>query len=233
MSVKNVKQLCDLGARLMSIADQVRDSVALYDVGTDHGYLPVALVLSGKTNSAVASDIAPAPLEKAKSTIALAGLNDKISAVLTSGLDGIALRDPCDIVIAGMGGEMIASIIDTKPELKSGDKRLILQPMTKAPFLREFLAENGFEIELEFITEEVKLYPIIVCRHGTEYSLSDEEKNVGKRGVRREDELFFRYVGQKINSLCSAYSGRKLAGIADENELELIKSLQELERNKI
>ena len=82
MSVKNVKQLCDLGARLMSIADQVRDSVALYDVGTDHGYLPVALVLSGKTNSAVASDIAPAPLEKAKSTIALAGLNDKISAVL-------------------------------------------------------------------------------------------------------------------------------------------------------
>lgn len=223
--MKNNNQL---GARLSAIAAQVRKGVTIYDVGTDHAYLPVALVLSGVTDKAVASDIAICPLERAKQNILDSGVAGKVSTVLTSGLDGIMLDDTSDIVIAGMGGEMIASIIGAKPDIRSGDKRLILQPMTKADFLRAYLADNGFEILKEFIVEDGKLYPIIVCRSGERYCISDEEKYVGKHGARIEDELFFRYVKKITDSLIIAVNGRKTAGIISQNDSELVIALEKL-----
>ena len=50
------KQLA-LQPRLCRLAQLVPDGCRLTDVGTDHGYLPVALLQQGRILSAIASDI--------------------------------------------------------------------------------------------------------------------------------------------------------------------------------
>ena len=201
------------GARLQALADQVREGVALYDVGTDHAYLPVFLVGQGRVPRATASDIAPGPLARAERTIREAGLSDRVAAVLTDGLTDLTLDCPCDVVIAGMGGELIAKILSASPQVRSEDVRLILQPMTKAELLRDYLSENGFVIERELIAEEGKPYEILCCRGGGEpYALSEEERYVGRRGVRREDAAFFRLLRRRLASLTRAATGKRAGG---------------------
>ena len=202
-----------LSPRLAAAAEQVRTGVALYDVGTDHAYLPAFLILSGRVPSAVASDVAPGPLSNAEKTIREAGLCDKIQTVLADGLTGVALRPPCDVVVAGMGGELIIRILSGCPTVKEEGVSLILQPMTKSELLRDWLAENGFSITAERVVREKKLYEILVCRGGgTPYALSEEERYVGRRGARREDELFFALVRQRRDALSRAAAGLEKGG---------------------
>lgn len=136
-----------LCTRLQMVADFVRDGAApLPDIGTDHAYLPVALVLSGKCPRAVVSDLREMPLENARQAIRRYHLEDRIVACLSDGLDEIAPDWAQDIVIAGMGGELIAAILARAPWLRNEGKRLILQPMTHAEDVRRFLYKNGFSI---------------------------------------------------------------------------------------
>ena len=59
-----------LTPRLGLLADWVPAGARLADVGTDHGYLPVWLVLEGRVASAIASDLRPGPLSRARETAA-------------------------------------------------------------------------------------------------------------------------------------------------------------------
>ena len=139
--------------RLLLCAQLVKGKKAA-DIGTDHGYLPAFLVSEGICESAVAADINKMPLESAKKTVISLGLSDKISLVLSDGLKDVDLSDVTDIIIAGMGGELIARIIDDCKALKSGSYHLILQPMTRPSELREYLYSNGFEVREERCTHE-------------------------------------------------------------------------------
>lgn len=151
-----------LGARLQRCADFVRSGVRVADIGTDHGYIPIALLQSGKTPFAVASDINAAPLESAKRNAARCGVADRMRFVLSDGLHGVAAEDADDIVIAGMGGELILRIISEAPWLCAPEKHLILQPMTTAAQLRCGLADRGFEIEREdAVYDEQKIYSVL------------------------------------------------------------------------
>jgi len=97
--------------RLMSAAPFVRGGV-IADIGTDHAYLPVWLLLTGRVQGAVATDIREGPLRTAARTVERYGLSGKISLILADGLAGIEKYHPDDIIIFGMGGELIASIIE-------------------------------------------------------------------------------------------------------------------------
>ena len=108
------KQLC-LSERLQALADLVPPGSRLADIGTDHAYLPVALVLSGKCPRAVVSDLREMPLENARQAIRRYHLEDRIVACLSDGLDEIAPDWAQDIIIAGMGGELIAAILARAP----------------------------------------------------------------------------------------------------------------------
>ena len=208
-----------LDARLSAVATSVREGVRLIDVGTDHAYLPIRLVSEGTVPYAVASDIAQGPLRKAREAVREAGLDDRVETVLCDGLSGISLSPPCDIVIAGMGGETIAAILEGRPEVKHPDIRLILQPMTKAAFLRGFLCGNGFSIDSERIAGERKLYPIFLCRYtGERVELSPLELAFGREGSRVEDALFFRYVREKLKARKLAAEGRARAGKEKEED---------------
>lgn len=158
-----------LDSRLSKIADLVPAGVRLADIGTDHAYLPAALLMDKKISFAVAADVAAEPCQVAKTTLAMYGLT-QCSAVRQG--DGLKVLKPgeCDcLVMAGMGGSTIVDILTASPEVAHSAERLILQPMQGANLLRQFLCVNGYEFLDEELVEDGKyLYEITVVRHRDE-----------------------------------------------------------------
>ena len=151
-----------LNQRLLACANFVRYNAHVCDVGTDHAQLPVYLIEQGIAETAIASDIVPKPLESAKRTISAHGLNSVIQTILSDGLQQIPPDGLTDIVIAGMGGETMIHILETAP-FPLDDMHLILQPMTKAEILREWLYLNAFDIVQETFVKDGKFVYVIMC----------------------------------------------------------------------
>ena len=171
------KQLA-LQPRLCRLSQLVPDGCRLTDVGTDHGYLPVALLQQGRILSAIASDIGAEPLEHARRTAQQYGVKG-IDFRLCSGLSAIAPEETDVIVIAGMGGETIIAILSAAPWTRNGHM-LLLQPMTKAADLRHWLADNGYTFTGEHLVEDKgRLYPILIVTGGTHRPLTEAEALCG------------------------------------------------------
>ena len=173
--------MVQLDKRLARMAELMTPGGVGIDVGADHGYLSVSLVASGKAKRMLATDIRPGPLSSAERCIRENGLQDRIGTMLTDGLNGVALEGATDILIGGMGGLLIAGILQARlPELK--EFNLVLQPMTQAAALRQWLCDNGFEIISERCAVAAsKAYSIINARYD---------------GVKRECDPFFALVGK-------------------------------------
>lgn len=153
----------------------VREGVVCADIGTDHGYLIAALAASGKIEGGFACDINEKPLLKAQKTIEEYNVGDKVKTVLANGLAGLEKNSADDIVIAGMGGDLIARIIDDCEWAKDGRLHFILQPMTKADALREYLCNNGFVIEYERAADVGRfIYTILSVKYTGENTEYDE-----------------------------------------------------------
>lgn len=152
-----------LDTRLALVAQFVRAGSRVADVGTDHAFLPVYLVQSGKSPFAIASDIRQGPVASARHTVAESGFGDRISVRMGNGLDTVSPDEVDDIVIAGMGGETVADILARAPWTQNGRYRLILQPMSKPERLRRFLWENGFDLQEESAVQaDGHIYTVMV-----------------------------------------------------------------------
>lgn len=161
----------ELTPRLKAIAQQVPLGARLADVGTDHGYLPVWLLMNGRITSAVAADLREGPLERARKTARQYGQSANISFRLCDGLTDITPDEVDTVVMAGMGGETIATILSSAPWTKQ--KLLLLQPMTGGSHLRQWLQNNGYAILDEVLAREGKrLYSIWTVRGGVMPQLS-------------------------------------------------------------
>lgn len=156
------KRKIQLDPRLAKCAEFVREQVRVADVGTDHGYLPIALLQAGKAVSAIAADINREPLDSAVRNAEKYGESERMRFVLSDGLHGIAAEDTDDIIIAGMGGELILRIVTEAPWLCTAEKHLVLQPMTTAAQLRAGLAALGFWIDREeAVFDGRKIYSVL------------------------------------------------------------------------
>lgn len=168
-----------LDGRLASAAGLVRQGARFADIGTDHAHLPLALLREGRIERAVCSDINRGPLESAMTNAREAGFFDRIKFVLTDGAAALADDGITDIAICGMGGELIAEIIEKAPFLKDRSVRLILQPMSRQGVLRAFLAGCGFEIINEVYSYSQGKYYVTICAEYTgkcrELSLYERE----------------------------------------------------------
>ncbi len=171
-----------LDGRLASAAGLVRQGARFADIGTDHAHLPLALLREGRIESAVCSDINRGPLESAMSNAHDAGLFEKIKFVLTDGAAALADEGLTDVAICGMGGELIAEIIDKAPFLKDERLRLILQPMSRQGQLRLYLAKNGFSVIKEVYSYSQGKYYVTICAEytGEPYEPSLYERELGR-----------------------------------------------------
>ncbi|MDR3645372.1 MAG: class I SAM-dependent methyltransferase, partial [Clostridia bacterium] len=157
-----MKDLPPLTPRLRAVASLVREGVNVADIGTDHAYLAVWLVRSGGCGRCIACDVNAGPLERARETLRAYGAQDRVELRLADGLDAVRAQEADDVVIAGMGGELIAEIIARCGWLRESSKHLVLQPMTAQPELRRALCRSGFEIVREGAAREgAKLYVVI------------------------------------------------------------------------
>ena len=194
-----------LPPRLALIADMVPVDTKLVDVGTDHGLLPIWLLQEGRIVSAIASDIRPGPLSRARANASENG-TENIRFVLCDGLDSISPQEADTIVIAGMGGETIASILSSAPwSLK---KVLILQPMSRPEALRSFLCSSGLRIcEDRLVQDNGKIYSVIKALKGEPLALSDAELCVGPFELISGQPLFQAHIGHWTSKVQNSLIG--------------------------
>ena len=196
----------ELPPRLQLIAGWVPEGAYLADVGTDHAYLPNWLRLRGTIRRAVASDLRPGPLERAKATGKLYG-TDNIEYRLCSGLSGIRPTEADTIVIAGMGGETILSILKDAPWTADGQHTLLLQPQTHEELVRQYLAENDFVITREaLVRDRGTLYTVMEARGGAIEKIVRAQMALAgaKRSVRPVDAEKAENLRQVITALLRA-----------------------------
>ncbi len=205
----------EISPRLRLLAGWVRPGARVADVGTDHAYLPVWLVLHGRVASAIASDLREGPLARARETGRTYGA-EGVDFRLCNGLSGIQPDEADTIVIAGMGGENIAAILASAPWTADGAHTLLLQPQTRAEDLRQFLSEHGYRIIREaLVRDRGILYPCIEVTAGQE-ALSLGQLYGGARLLK--DPLGEQYIIGKIIRLQSAVAGLNRAGGPENQE---------------
>ena len=227
----------ELSLRLETVLAQVREGSVIYDIGSDHGYLPLELVKRGICTRAVVTDVNRGPLERGKLTFREAALTDRAEFYLTDGLTGLEFGDePCDVTVCGMGGELIAAILEARRDVWEKDINFVFQPMTKAEHLRGFLWESGFEIFKErAVSEGEKCYVVICARFtGERYDFSAVEACLGKEDVCEKSADADLLYGKIISSFEKKLFGMKKAG-GDVSELEIfVRELKiEAEKRKV
>lgn len=201
-----------MDARLLACARLCKGDV-LCDVGTDHGYLPCYMIENGLCKKAFACDVAQGPLNSAIAHIKERCLSDKITAVLSDGLDSVEKGDITDVVVAGMGGELIAQIVTRCDWLKEGIN-LVLQPMTKPDILRKKLYESGYSVLCESACVSGRfVYSVMQVTFAEPgYECSDEYLHYGFVKGRTDEEK--RYLQDRAAKLRTAAQGM-LRGGAD------------------
>ena len=133
-----------LSRRLQRIADFIRPGDRIIDVGTDHAYIPIWLLKKDSRATAIATDIRPGPLDRARADAEQFGVADRLTLRLCDGLALCSPEEADTVILAGMGGETMIGILSAAPWTK--EKRLILQPQTKQKELRDWLAAQGYAI---------------------------------------------------------------------------------------
>ena len=207
------------GARLLTAVPYLSEGGRVIDVGTDHAYLPIYLVREGIVSSALACDINFGPIESARANILAAGLADKISTMQTDGLHGTETYNPDHIMIFGMGGELIARILEEAPWTQQAHIDLVLQPMSRANTLRKWLTEHGFAILGETISYEDKYYQTIYARAGKiDVPYTEEELILGRENLKHPSELFEGFLKHEIGVYEAILRGKLRSAHADTTD---------------
>ncbi|MFE8695407.1 tRNA (adenine(22)-N(1))-methyltransferase [Cytobacillus sp. FJAT-53684] len=159
-----------LSQRLEAVASYIPEGSKMADIGSDHAYLPCHVVKKGVVPFAIAGEVVEGPYQSAKRQVAMEGLEEEIIVRKGNGLEVINDEEIDCITIAGMGGALIASILEDGKDKLGPTKRLILQPNISAISIRKWLLENGWELMAEEILEEDdKVYEILVAEKGDPY----------------------------------------------------------------
>lgn len=200
-----------LDNRLLTCSSFVSNNSIAADIGTDHAYLSAYLVEKGISRYVYACDINDGPLQYARATVAAQGLDEKIEVLKSDGLEALENKELTDVIIAGMGGELIARILGDSSLSQSGIN-LVLQPMTKVTFLRKWLYENGYEIRKEKAAKEDHfLYTIFdVIYSGEKYIPSEYECIRG--ALSYSDDISKQYLLHEAQKLVVVAEGLKKSG---------------------
>ncbi|MCR4622267.1 MAG: class I SAM-dependent methyltransferase [Clostridiales bacterium] len=184
--------------RLRAIVDLVPRCRCTADIGADHGKTGTELLLSGKCDRVVFSDISAPSLEKARNLIFEKGLEGRAEFLVADGLKGLSGSVDC-IVIAGMGGQNIRDIV-LNGKSEAGDAELILQPNTGLSHLRRALTENGFMICNETVAAEDRRYYVIICAVRGQMSLDEAEILAGPVLLKNKNEVVRQYYSHSLET---------------------------------
>lgn len=213
-----------LDNRLKTAFELCRTGLVSADVGTDHARLAAALALE-RSVKVYASDINEGPLEAARRTIEEYGVKN-VELVRSDGLENIPYAD--DVVICGMGGELIAEIVE-KCRFTNENTRFIIQPMTKADHLRKRLYSLGFELLEERTAEHSgKIYTVMLWRFsGVSREISETEALCGKNRDRKYLEGIAQKLIKNAERMSASENCAEQAAKLRENAAAILKMAEE------
>ena len=188
-----------IGERLHTAASMVPPCHTMADIGTDHGYLPAYLILSGRCRQVIASDIAEGPCQAAAETRNKYNLRSTMEIRTAPGLQGLRAGEAETVVIAGMGGATIVSILDESPEIAASVRSFVLQPMNAANLLRRWLAQHEYRIAEEALCRENgHIYIVMKAVHAERrQELSSLEAELGPCILKEKPDLWQEFVKGK------------------------------------
>lgn len=198
--------------RLFAVVNMVKECENIADIGTDHAYVPIYLLLNNMAKGALAMDINEGPLMRASENINRFSLNDKIKTRLSDGLSELRDNEVDTVVIAGMGGILINNILKNDKERLTSVKKYILQPMTAVEETRKYLCDNGFEIVDEKLAkEDEKIYTIISASAGKMDVNEEIDYYIGRKLIENKDKLLPEFLDGKIYEYEKAVDSMKNA----------------------
>ena len=227
MTNKLVKEI--MSNRLVMISSSVKKCNLLYDIGTDHAYVPIDLLQEKKCEIVYATDVKKGPLQIANKNIQKYNLQNNIFTRIGNGLDVISEKPDC-IIIAGMGGILISQLITNNLEKAMSANQLIIQAMNAEEIIRKILIEKGFEIEFEKLVKEgKKIYNLISARYTDSKVRFDEfEYYTSKYLINQKDKLLIEYLKPKVKRLNDIVKGQKIEKCVDKNIVLIKERLEEI-----
>ena len=183
--------------RIEVICAHIPKSRVFADIGCDHGYCTQYALAHGLCERAYISDISAACLKKAEELLGAEIAAGRCVPVCADGMDGLPEPPDC-VLIAGMGGEEIVSILSRAARLPA---RFVLQPMKNAEKVRAFLVARGARIGTDITFRDGKFYDLITAQLGGGTTLSEEEKQFGKTNLLQPSEDFLAFL-QKEKATC-------------------------------
>ncbi|MBO2526688.1 MAG: SAM-dependent methyltransferase [Clostridiales bacterium] len=207
--------------RLLCCAAPVEQGARVADVGCDHGYLGIYLLQSGQASFVHASDLREMPIKRAMQNAAQYGVAEKMRFSRADGLTAVQAGTVDTVVCAGMGGDLIAQIVEAAPWLKQEGYTLILQPQSSGNDLRRYLGEAGFAITEERLVQDGRfLYAVMKVRYGGGKPLSPGRQYASDALLSSDDPLLLPYLSRIEHSLKKTVAGIS-KGITEEDRKKL------------
>lgn len=215
----------ELSKRLKAVAGLVTEGASVADIGTDHGYVPIWLIQSGRAAKVIAMDVNEGPLERARGHIRSKRLENVIFTRKSDGLQALHVGEADTMIAAGMGGGLVIKILEDSPEITADLKEFILQPQSEIHKVREYLNRHGYRsVEEDMVEEDGKYYPMMKV-------IPTEQKGLYAEGVpAAEEELEYgKYLLEKGHPVMGEYLKKELS--VNQGVYEKLR-VQESERTK-
>lgn len=200
--------------RLERIFSEIPPCDSFADVGCDHGFIAQEMILSGKCNRVIISDISEPSLQKAKKLLHKQIEQGAVTAVVCDGLKGIDSSTQT-VLIAGMGGEEIIKILTQSTFLP---QNLVLQPMKNVDKVRRTLVKLGYAIVKDYLFYDKKYYNLLICIFEGEFDPYTEKEYIfGRDNLKNKSADFMLYLKNEI-----ALMQNCLSLVESESEKRLI-----------
>lgn len=228
-----------LSLRLKRLADNVRSKGVVADIGCDHGFTSIYLVKKHLAARAIAMDINPGPLERAREHVLQYQMQDKISLRLSDGAKELSSGEVDTLLISGMGGALICRILRESETVVRSVSELVLSPQSEVHLVRRCIHELGFLIAAEEMVRDAgKYYVLIRAVPGEETYPEETDYIYGRKLIEGGDEVFAAFLEKEEHRVSKALSCMQHRELSAEGNRKKQKLLQESEqirqvRNKI
>lgn len=220
----------NISKRLKLVAAMVSDNYSVADIGTDHGYIPIYLVLERGFRRTFAMDVNEGPLLRAVENIEKYGVGDCVETRLSDGLDGLSENEAESIIIAGMGGILINRILAEGIKVAKSAKELILSPHSDISLVRSFLRDNNFFITDENIVfEDNKYYFVFKVINGNMEFEDELDAVYGHILFDKKSPVFRDYLMKELEKREDILGKMKLSSNVVRKD-ELIKEIELIKR---